>query len=428
MMRWINTLLLVVAGTEVRGSDLYNKWKIQFPVVSMVESTKTIVVDYGINGELTSANIQRNIFTENCTGLDLTDYSYGILDDTLDAETGVHKIQIDPWLLAWDEDIFEANYDEQTAALKFCLRYSLWDDDSVEINYVYTLLTVQLNLGGQFGLTGLEFTTVEEVEETKAEQLEEGFKADPKPKTEARVDVFLCDPVTHVRTPPPLDGYGLGDVLSICVEATPNLIEEGLYLKGVRNFKWTRTYWEDGQWVTAEQYAVKDGVPDSLSTYYCPMGALFCTFTTMLIADFFSMPGYVVGEGGAEVGFLPVNSTDATRRNLIHEVETPLSLPSPMPNTKHLRINKGPSSRRSLEGDTSRLRLLIFLRGLDDRPPVAEVPVLQERTFVWPAAAAVLISALGLGVYLSWMRWQRQGSKSNSNNIRFIIRSSENLN
>ena len=52
---------------------------------------------------------------------------------------------------------------------------------------------------------------------------------------------YLCHPVTHVPVAPPIGGYGLGDVLSICSEASQSVIDDNMFLKGVDNFMWRRT-------------------------------------------------------------------------------------------------------------------------------------------------------------------------------------------
>lgn len=410
---FLSGILIFVGITEVHAedsNDLYKKWTIQYPVIDLLEPNNTLVIDYGVSAlELASSNayIQHNVYTRNCSGPDLSTYSEAIRSNIVDPVTGEHIVQLDPLLLAWNDDIFFANYTDQTAQMKFCLHYSLWNADGVEINYVYVLLTLNLNLAGDFGFTNLVFKTIEGAEEAKEEMLEGGFHT-KKVQEKARVRVYLCDQDTHEEISPPPNGYGLGDTLSICVSATPNLLKEGMYLKGVDNFKWTRRYWKDGEWLIAEQWAVKDGVPDALSEYYCPPFALFCTFTTMLIADFFSAPGYVVGEGGAGVGFgLPAewNATDhnATRTRILEESRTDITLRVGAPNVVRVR---------SLREDSSNLKLLILLRGLDDMPFLADVPVLlkPKRDNLWIVVTLMFMSGIGLGAYMWWKLWYRRSN------------------
>lgn len=399
MKRLVPTFILLVFSctsiNKVVEADLYNKWNIEFPSVTLIESNNTVVMDYGISSdELTSANIRKNIFTKNCSGPDLSDYSDGIRENTVDTNTGAHIFQIDPMQLASNEDVFEANYDNQTASMKFCLRYSLWsgeyDDDggdAIEINYQYTILTIDLVLGGTFGFAGLRVNGPDD-DDDKAVG---GFMA--KDVNEIpRVEVYLCDPYTHQKTSAPVGGYGAGDVLSMCVEATQALIDDGMYLRGVENFKWTRQYLLNGVPTTAIQWAIKDGIPDPLSQYYCPMNALFCTFTTMLIADFFTLPGYVSGEGNAGVGF--VRSRNRPHRGLGHERPTELR-----------------SLQEDAQEQASNLMVLVPLRGLDVVLPYDESPAIRDvrNTSLW-LAAAVLICSFCLGAYFWWKIWHRRSS------------------
>lgn len=393
MKRFLYTVILLLVGTLVIriteaddfSSELYRLWQINVPNVTLLQSNNTIVVDYGISEQLTLNNIHTNIFTEDCEGPGLSE---GILEDTLDANTGAHVFQIDPFVLAQNEEVFEPHYFNNTASMKMCLRYSLWspknsdDSDLIEINYIYNILTIYFNLTADFSLCGFQFTIPDE----EKKPLEPGFIV-AEAVERHRADVYLCDPDTHERRSPPVDGYGVGDVLSICVEATQALIDDNMYIAGIKNFKWTREYLQNGVPTTADQWAVKDGVPDALSTYWCPWNALLCTFTTMLIADFFTTPGSVSGYGNADVGF-----GSRPNRNLVHE----------KPTTNFLR-----SVQEESKQESSNLAISIPLKGLNDGVLDVEeqIPTIEAvgNTSLWLAVAAVLVSALSLGAYVWWM-------------------------
>ena len=396
MKQLIHTSILIFFGVltfgginEVEAADLYNKWKIEYPNVTLISSNSTIVVDYGIRtNELTSYSIQKNIFTTNCSGPDLSEYSEGLLENTLDANTGAHIFRIDPLLMAWDEDIFEPSYANQTASMKFCLRYSLWLDDddseSIEINYLYTYLTLHFSMGTDFGIYGV---LVDSGDQDKPNEYVLQHEANTK------IEVYLCDPYTHNRTSAPDGGYTAGDVIAICVEGTENLIEESLIVTGVENFKWTRQAVLNGVPTTMVQWAIKDGVPDPLSEVNCIVADYFCTFTTMLIADFFTQQGVVFGEGNVGIDFA---SSMGLYRVLRNENSGAAAAAE---STHSLRLLEEDSAQQ-----TSGLEFFIPVRGPEDVPSEGlqspEIPHTGNTWLFLAIEALLVVIALCLSVYL----------------------------
>lgn len=294
---------------EVEGSaseQLYHKWAIGLPTVSLGDKN-TFTVDYDINDDLlTPANVRTKIMTEDCMGPQI---EQGVRADYV-ATNGNHVFQLEIQQLTTNQTITTISEDRLSATMKLCLKYSLWSGDeeyAVEINNLYNILTVYMRLEDDYATDiGLNVElwvwNDDEISEDDDEQEIEKKKKLQKEKHILRC--YLCHPVTHVPTFPPIGGYGLGDVLSICSEASQSVIDDNMFLKGVDNFLWRRTVTlRNGEKKIHEQWAVKDGVPDALSTYHCPHRALFCTFTTMLNAEFFMLPGVVEGIGSTALKF-----------------------------------------------------------------------------------------------------------------------------
>ena len=292
-------LVALVHGVfEVEGftSNLHRRWTISHPNVTFVQSNNTIVVDYGMSEELSSENVRTKIFTDSCEGPDLT---LGILEDTIDATTGAHVFQIDIPALIQNEEVTTIDISGRNATMRFCLLYSLWsgnEESSIRINYIHNILSVFLD-------TSQDIRVVAFLVNENEDDDSMGDRHDHHEKEKHYLDVFLCDPITHEPTSAPIGGYSMGDVLSICATASQSIIDDAMYLKGVDNFVWRRTVWRGGVGYVTEQWAVKDGVPDPLSSYNCPMYALLCTFTSMLNAEFFVSEGFVEGVGSATLAF-----------------------------------------------------------------------------------------------------------------------------
>ena len=398
---------LAVNIFQVEGlihTDLHQKWAIAFPTVSLIQDNNTIIVDYDMHPDLTAENVRTKLMTENCYGPEVTQ---GILQNYVDTD-GEHVFQLDISQLVVNETISTISEDAQNATLKFCLMYSLWSGDeedyAIEINYIYNILSVYLSLDGAITMTINvdEFTPSDDDDATDDKERKEKLE-----KEKHILKCYLCHPVTHVPQPPPFGGFGLGDVVSICSEASQSVIDDNMFLKGVDNFLWRRTVMRGGIPFVTEQWAVKDGVPDALSTYHCPHRALFCTFTTMLNAEFFTMPGFVEGIGSTALKFgadrkLEVQMLDYEQAMNLRGMAA--SLPS----------EEEERQRQLFDESTANMAMWLPIRGPSPRPRLAEPKVEIEETktanywYIWLLISATFAVLFGVSASLFWREWHRE--------------------
>ncbi len=438
----VTFLEVVEATTSTPASDLHRLWEISYPNATYIAELNTVVMDYGMSPELNAdVNVRTKIYANyDCEGPALTE---GILLDEVKPATGEHIIKLDIHTLIQNPAISTIDYDDGHGMIKFCLYYSLWtgnEDDDIEINSLYNLLRIYLSMDNEFSIDGFLVTESPDDDDYNA-----GGRHKHHEKERHYLDVYLCSHVTFERISAPVGGYGMGDVLSICCEASQSIIDDGVFLKGVDNFLWTRTVYRGPVAYVTEQWAVKDGVPDGVSTYHCPMYALFCTFTTMLNAEFFSQEGFVTGQGTANLGFgvrklegsssggvgTIISTTSSTTTSTTFEdddsiipdeeisitIRTPQGITS-MPKTRFMRaLEEKPNA------DNSNMSILIPIKGPGERPEMMirstgnhnnnnnnSDDLRGNEGFVstgtmW-GLISIFIIVIVIGGYLAWREWK----------------------
>jgi len=302
----IAALVLSVAEGQVENdfaSKLFNLWNLERPLTSFVQTTNMFTMDYGLHEEVELANIRAEIFTEECKYPRLTN---GIASKYIDTQ-GALVFEIEPEILSTNDKVFNSVGYPDKAVMKLCLRYGLWsgpetDENAIEVNYRETILTIDIDLSKGFELDGFSVIPSEI----------DGDKGNIADREGYAVAGYLCDPYTYEKIPS--KGFAQGEFIAICSELSGAAAEDGVFLKGVDYFYWTREFTLGGVPTTTIQYAVKDGVVANMLTEYdCPRGAVFCSFKTMLFADFFTTPGSVFGTGQVSMQF---GGEEESRRRL----------------------------------------------------------------------------------------------------------------
>jgi len=299
-------LVLSVAEGQVVNefaSKLFNQWNLEKPITTFVSTTNMFTMDYGLSEEVDLANIRTEIFTDDCEYPRLT---IGIASKSVDTQ-GALVFEIEPEILSQNDKVFSNVGYPDKAEMKLCLRYALWsgpetDIKAIEINYRATILTIDIDLSKGFELDG--FTVIpDEIDGDKGNIADrEGYS----------VEGYLCDPYTYEKIK--AKGFSQGEFIAICSKLSGSAAADGVFLKGVDYFYWTREFMLGGVPTTTIQYAVKDGVVANMLTEYdCPRGAVFCSFKTMLFADFFTTPGSVFGTGQVSMQF---GGEEESRRRL----------------------------------------------------------------------------------------------------------------
>lgn len=168
--------------------------------------------------------------------------------------------------------------------IKFCVRTSFYLDGVIkeEINFLETLVDIDLNFNGEFSTTDI--------------------RVNPKERTSMSntrtytVEASLCDGYT-----PP---FQQGQVLSVCITLGPEAKNDGLVMLSVDEFFWKR---DDGDGTNSvNQKAVFN--PSPLNTPYNLVSSVTYTpceikVSSILYAYFYSSDGNVIATGSATMGF-----------------------------------------------------------------------------------------------------------------------------
>ncbi|VEU42597.1 unnamed protein product [Pseudo-nitzschia multistriata] len=304
------TFIITRVVDGLSGSELYEYYRLQTPLVSLIEeNNNTIIMDYGMSESFVSDNIRAEIFTEDCEYPVLVD---GIISQAID-DQGKHLFQIDPRTLSNNTKVFSLLDDPYKAKMKFCLRHTFFsgpesDNGSIPINYLESILTVFFDLRAAV-YVGFS-----------VEQKELDFGSDRNNVTEKEgyeADGYICHPETYERMETPKEGYGPGSVVCICAELNQEAIDEGLYLVGLTEFVWIRERYLGDELIRTVQYSVKDGVAavGGLTEYEC-ITDYFCMFKTFLLADFYILPGVISGYGSVAFAFGSRSDNEVGRRVL----------------------------------------------------------------------------------------------------------------
>ena len=345
MMRQLSlivALVLSVAEGQVVNdfsSKLFDLWNLERPLTSFVSTTNIFTMDYGLSEEVELANIRAEIFTEECKYPRLTN---GIKSKSIDTQ-GALVFEIEPEILSTNDKVFSNEGYPDKAVMVLCLRYGLWsgpetDENAIEVNYRETILTIDIDLSKGFEFVGVNVIPSEI----------DGDKGNIADREGYAVDGYLCDPITYEKIPS--KGFSQGEFIAICSILSGSAEADGVFLKGVDYFYWTREFMLGGIPTTTIQYAIKDGVvANMLTEYNCPPGARFCFFRTMLFADFFTTPGTVYGTGQVSMQF---GGIDERRHRLAEK-----------PNLRSLQ-----QQQQEANVGSSGLSIAIPVTSLNDRP------------------------------------------------------------
>ena len=203
--------------------------------------------------------------------------------------------------------------------MKMCLRTSLGYTNAAtnifqEVNFIETLIKIRYDLTAGFCVDTFAVEPKERVEYTGSKSY--------------GLDAWLCDPdvqeydETLDRTLPKKivsydtdatntdgDTFKQGSLINVCVASDQATHDDGVVIKALTDFKWLRN-----EPVVVEQEAIANSAASlNFLTSYNPTecsGKEWCTFASVLFADFYSSPGSVVGNGNADLEFV------TTRRKL----------------------------------------------------------------------------------------------------------------
>lgn len=177
-----------------------------------------------------------------------------------------------------------------SAVISFCVRVGLWTTTSmgintpVEVNFLETIITLFVDLTDGFTIGEIDVTPRDRLIETANVAYE--------------VRGYECVEGSNAVRPSG-DPRNQGDVITICVVPEDDASAAGIFMRSIDEFTFTR----DGQ----SQVAIQNNAEASnLLTSYSPsdcQGNTYCTFSTILFAQFYGTAGTVAGAGTATLQF-----------------------------------------------------------------------------------------------------------------------------
>eukprot|EP00534_Pseudo-nitzschia_fraudulenta_P008516 CAMPEP_0201149222 /NCGR_PEP_ID=MMETSP0851-20130426/10575_1 /ASSEMBLY_ACC=CAM_ASM_000631 /TAXON_ID=183588 /ORGANISM="Pseudo-nitzschia fraudulenta, Strain WWA7" /LENGTH=765 /DNA_ID=CAMNT_0047425587 /DNA_START=1226 /DNA_END=3520 /DNA_ORIENTATION=+ len=283
-------------GIFANGQTLADKWAIEEPTVTFDSSTNTFTMSHVVDPSIVQANTAASIYEQDC----LEGGNELIVADGIEATTtavdtpGVATLTFDlnPGILSQNSDIFTNFPEERTAQMKICSRFKLQTNDaSIEVNYLESIITVTFDLTAGFVLDAFSVESKERDDGTRDKAYE--------------VEAYLCDPnVPSVS----IDGttFNQGSVISVCVTPTVEALNDGLFLERINEFNWVRGF--------IEQPAIQNNIQaaNSLTQFECEPGAIYCTFSSVLYADFYKAPTLAPSSGPTYIGETQVPTSEAT--------------------------------------------------------------------------------------------------------------------
>lgn len=308
---------------EFEEADLLEKWAISVPVVEFfgdpyegAVATSKLTLVYNVSDFILLENIETAIYTKGCKkgvsidaadGVTMTSDNSGVSDISLlgsssdvtfssTAKSTKVDMIIDLNKIIGDERMFTTVLDEDgsssssAAKVEFCMRYVLKiDDPQSEVNFVESLVTFDIDLtaGINYGSLAVEAKEKDTDEQTKS----------------YNIDAYLCDnpAVIPFQARTSAEDFRQGSLISVCIEPSSATKDDGLRLVSLDSFSWKR----DG---VADQEAIKDGIVSTnllTGDFSCaPDGVGSCSFSSILVADFYSSSGIVTGEGITSLNFV----------------------------------------------------------------------------------------------------------------------------
>ena len=183
-----------------------------------------------------------------------------------------------------------------TAQVRFCVRMSLTtgnsvgDEANVEVNFLETIVTLDIDLSDGFTVDSIAVAPRDRLVRTAAQAY--------------TCEGYFCDQDEVKLTGPELASTrNQGAALRVCVVPQLDARTDGVYMRRIDSFTWTRTDTASGVPIT--QPAIVDSVAASngLTTLRCDAGDLICNFESILFATFYQTAGSVVGGGICSMQF-----------------------------------------------------------------------------------------------------------------------------
>jgi hypothetical protein len=218
------------------------------------------------------------------------------------------NMTFDPETISSSDIYTESEIDNQMiAVVRFCVRFGLWTPDTqttpVEVNFLETLITLTVDLTDGFEIGSITVEPKNRLVRTANQAYEViGYECDANKTPLSDTDKSLA--------------RNQGQVITVCVEPEQEAKDDGIYMRSVDDFFFSRPASTAVPAGVRQDAIVENAEAGNLLTSYTPSdcaGSLVCTFSTILFAQFYTSRGEVNGAGVASMQF---GTTTPTTRKL----------------------------------------------------------------------------------------------------------------
>jgi hypothetical protein len=223
----------------------------------------------------------------------LTGAAYSTSGGSLDRSVELN-ITIDSEKITSDSAIYTEDDSgaQLIAKVEFCVRLSLYTPDiGIEVNFLETIVTLFVDLTDGFDIADVNVAPL--IKETKtATQVYE-------------VEAYQCGTNNAELSQLQKDSTrNQGSVIKVCVRPDATARDDGIFMREVESFDFTRDNNADGN-ADVTQPAIANSLPSTngLTSMDCKAGYLVCNFETILFAQFYTSAGIVAGSGIASMQF-----------------------------------------------------------------------------------------------------------------------------
>lgn len=260
------------------SQSLASKWSIEEPSHTFVDETNTFTITFAVDSSITQGNTGAIIYEKGCRdeGNELVD-----ADGIVGLKTAVDTVGLatmtfdfDPKVLTDNSNIFTPFPDEARAEMQICALFMLQTDDGlIEVNYLETIITIFFDLTAGFEVEGISVAAKEQPDDIGPVGFSKSYG----------IDAYLCDP-SYPETELTPSTFIQGSVISVCVTPAQEAIDDGLLMQSIDSFTWARGF--------IEQEAIGSSLvsPNALTSLSCTGLSLYCSFSSILYADFFTPP------------------------------------------------------------------------------------------------------------------------------------------
>lgn len=334
-------------GPATNGTYLEESWSMSEPDITYNKDGNWYRLNWTVVGWKdafeTNKHINEDFYDDQCKNDgDHTEYRIesGIVNYPNTGKPEAYKdnwgniildFEIRPEILTTQSEIYKDNLDG-SGQLDFCVRSSIGyngtDNQALsideqreagyrEINFIESLLTIVYNLTSNYTTVS---ATVRPKDRVGTTETEDNYS----------LVAWICDTTTSVTDPATnfvrsypgqkYQTFEQGSIIPVCIRPDTAAYEEGIVMRDVQSFTWTRDSISQPAIVSGTQAA------NRLTFYGSCDGNHYCLLSSILFADFYATAGIASGDGAARVKFEGSTRRLAEENRLLQEDSSPFDI------------------------------------------------------------------------------------------------------